>query len=147
MRQYDPKKVTISFAGIELNEHIADGTFASFDPEGTYWTISRGGDGEKTRVRTYNNGGTFTLTLKQGSPVNKKLTIIMDADLASGRGIGVLLVTDPSGNSTLVGNQAFIAGAPSYARGVDEGDITWTILIGNAVVQELGLDAAGEYTP
>ena len=144
MKQYDPKRVSISFAGFNLNEHIADGTFISFEPEGPDYVVEKGGDGEKTRVRTYNDGGRVTLTLKRGSGRNAVLTRLSQADRLTGIGVGLLLINDPSGGSQFIGAQAFIAGTPSFARGTAEGETTWVFEVGTAEVQELGHAEAGE---
>ena len=128
MKQYDPKGVTISWNGINLNEGIAAGTFILASRTSRNWAIVIGGDGEATRVRLNDKSGTVTVTLRQGSASNLALQAILDGDQLLGSALGGLLANDTQGLSLIVATSAFIEGEPDWERSDGEGNVEWVFL-------------------
>ena len=138
MKQYDPKSVTIAWNGVTLNEGIAAGTFILATRTSRDWTMSVGSDGEATRVRSNDETGTITVTLRSGSSTNALLTAILEGDKLSGTALAGLTIKDTQGNSVLIGVNAFIEGVPDFERGDAESNVEWTFLCERLNISHLG---------
>lgn len=128
---YDPKSVIFTFRGVPLTGY-APGTFVTVSRASDGVSLVVGSDGETTRVRSRNRSGTITLTLRAESPSNDVLTAAYLADekgLATGRGPAGL--TDLSGSSVVVSQDAWIQKLPDMGFGDSSGTREWIFATGD----------------
>lgn len=126
MKTYDPKRYVISFAGVDLNKGLADGTFLRISPMTARFTSKSGVDGEVTRTRRHDKRRTGEFTTMQTSDVNARLSAIFaaDTDAPNGEGVGALLVKDLVG-TTVFEATAYIAQDPDLELGPEATTRTW----------------------
>ena len=98
VRSYDPKSVIVSVGGVPISGY-ADGTFIEISRDDVAFTKVVGADGNTSRVKSNNTGGTLTITLQQTSPSNDILSAFAQADELTNSGVVPILVKDLSGNS------------------------------------------------
>lgn len=131
LKTYDPRKFDIVFAGILINEGLADGTFLNISTEGEGFTVKAGVDGEATRTRNHSRIATATITLMQTSEINDRLSALYEADRAAvnGQGVGSFFVQDRGGTTVLESSKAFISNDPDVTLDVEAGTREWTIIL------------------
>ena len=130
MKTYDPKKYDIVFAGVRLNEGLADGTFLKITPMSPRYTSKVGVDGEVVRSRKHDTRRSVEFTLMQTSAINDRLSQIFKSDLASlnGEGVGAFLVQDRNGTTILEGT-AWITQDPDLELAAEAGPRVWKLEI------------------
>lgn len=131
LKTYDPAKHPISFAGILINEGLADGTFLNITTEAPAFTVKVGADGEVTRTRSHNKVAVATVTLMQTSEINKRLSDLYAADRAAtnGQGVGVFRVQDLAGDTNLESAAAFISDDPDVTLETEASTREWTFTL------------------
>lgn len=114
MKTYDPRKFDIVFAGIHLNEGVADGTFVVYSSTTPGFSSKVGVDGEVTRSRQHDRRATVRLTLMQTSEINDRLSAAYEADrqAINGQGVGSFLIRDRSGTTLVEASRAWISDDP-----------------------------------
>lgn len=129
LKTYDPKQYVIVFAGINLNEGLADGTFLTVAPENPGFSKKVGVDGEVTRSRSHDRSATATLTLMQTSDVNDRLSALYNADrdAVNGQGVGTFFVQDLLGNTIGEAAKAYIADEPDMSLEGEASTREWVI--------------------
>jgi len=127
VKTYDPRKYDLIFAGVHLNEGIADGTFLTLSSVGPGFTSKAGVDGEVTRTRMHDTRYTARLVLMQTSEVNDRLSTIYAADRAAtnGQGVGVFFVQDRAGTTVLEAAKAYIADDPDVTLDMEASTREW----------------------
>lgn len=126
MKQYDPKKIVITFGGI-LIQGYADGTFVNAERSEDAFETSVGAGGDVTRVRNNNRTGTVTLTLQSESLTNDLLSAKAAVDEASGRGVGSLFIKDLNGTTLVRAESAWIKKMPGTEYADSGGNREWVI--------------------
>lgn len=126
-QKYNPKRVTGSFIGEVRGRPFAvkfqaymDGEFINADYDEDAVTEHVGSDGQVTLVLNPNKKATLTVTLSQGSPTNRELSLLLpDAD-RNFLPVGVLQFDDLDGNTKVKAPEAWIRhGAPvAYSNAV-----------------------------
>lgn len=131
MKTYDPKKLDIVFAGIHLNEGIAEGTFITITPTTGGFKMKVGADGSVTRVRVHDRTASVKFTLMQSSAVNDRLSALYEADrnAVNGQGVGGFLLQDRSGTTIQEAAKAFISDEPVVTFSGDVESREWTIAL------------------
>lgn len=76
---YDPLLVAMVFGGVPI-VGLAEGTFVKVERNEDDWKDYAGTDGEVVWARQYDKRGTVVFTLKNTSPSNHDLSIIMVTD-------------------------------------------------------------------
>lgn len=104
---YNPKKVAVTFRNQVLTGFMDD-TFVEFSRDEDSFTKHTGADGEVSRAQNANKGAKLTLTLKQTSASNDRLSEFFQQDEISGTGIGILSVVDASGRTVISVPEAWI---------------------------------------
>lgn len=129
MKTYDPKQFDIVFAGILINEGLADGTFLSVEPTTPGFSSKVGADGEVCRARSHDRRATATVTVMQTSEVNDRLSALYEADrdAPNGAGVGAFEVRDRVGTTILTASRAYIANAPTATLELEASTREWTI--------------------
>lgn len=126
---YNPKQVKLSFAGEDVTEGIAPGTFIVVERTVPRNSLSVGPDGDGTNVVDNNRSGTVTLTLRKGSAINTLLTGKMEEAESSGvPSVGELKLTDFSGKSEADSPKAVLQGFPSDSYGDTESTTEWVFI-------------------
>ena len=130
LAKYDPKNVTITFGSLVLNEGIAAGTFVEITREERNSDINIGSDGGGTVVINHNRKTTATVTLRNGSNANTKMSEIVLQDEADNdiKVIETFMVKDFNGDTQVDGPECFIDGPPDVSFGDEEGDTVWNIM-------------------
>lgn len=131
LKTYDPRKFDIVFAGILINEGLADGTFLNISTESEGFTAKVGADGEATRTRNHSRLATATVTLMQTSEINDRLSALYEADRAAvnGQGVGSFFVQDRGGTTVLESSKSFISNDPDVTLDVEAGTREWTFIL------------------
>jgi len=135
---FDPKKVIVIFGGVPIGGY-ADGTFIEISPndeEGFKKVV--GADGEVARSQSNDNTHKVVITLLQSSLSNQHLSIVHNADKASGKGIMPLTITDLNGGSLKHWPQAWIQGDPTEGFGKEIGERQWTFDTGQLAGGNVG---------
>lgn len=129
LKTYDPKQWDIVFAGIPLNEGLADGTFLSISTTTAAFTSKAGPDGEVTRVRQHDRRAQARFTTMQTSEVNDRLSAVLRADRAAtnGQGVGMFFVQDRSGTTVVRSSKAYISDDPDIELAMDATTREWII--------------------
>lgn len=131
MNTYDPNKYDIVFAGINLNEGVADGTVLTIAPVGPGFTSKAGVDGRVTRTRKHDRRYTAKISLMQTSAVNDRLSALYQADrnAENGRGVGAFFVQDRAGTTRFTGAKAYLAQDPEIVIDPEATAREWLIEI------------------
>lgn len=95
---YDPQKVTLSFAGIIVTGFAAD-TFISIERTEDSFSMDVGSQGDVTRVRSRDRTGSVTFTLQAGATVNQLLSSQQQLDELTGAGTGPMQMKDLNGTT------------------------------------------------
>lgn len=136
-KTYDPGLYVLTlFGGIVAG--YADGTFIELARDTDGFTKTIGADGEVSRTRSRNKGGSLKLTLKQTSSSNDVLSAKQALDESGGVGYGAMLLKDLGGSTVASCEQAWIKKLPTVGLGKEEGTREWEIDLG-----ELNLFAGG----
>lgn len=126
MRNYDPKRIVVTFAGI-LVQGYAEGTFVNAERNEDQFELSVGGDGRGTRVRNNNRSGLVTLTLQQTSPTNDLLSFRAQLDELNGLGHGSFMLKDLNGTTLCKAEAAWIRKYPNSEYSDTDAGREWTI--------------------
>lgn len=126
---YDPALHDLIFAGIRLNEGLADGTFIAVEFNAESFTKKVGADGSVTRARMADRSGSITLSLMQTSELNDVLSALHNADrvASNGAGVGALLLQDRGGSTKLQASSAWIAQQPGISLEMEASTRDWVI--------------------
>ena len=128
LRAFDPKKVTVQVAGINIVGFSEDKV--TVERANNAWELTVGCDGESTRVKSNDLSGTITLTLQQTSPSNDFLTTVFYNDQANNEVVQVI-ITDTEGKSKIQANKAWIEKMPEGAYGKTQNDRQWVFRTNN----------------
>lgn len=126
MYQYDPKDISMIFAGINI-QGFADGTFVNVERNEDQFSLAVGAQGEGTRIKNNNRSGRITITLQQSSPSNAELDALATADELSNSGFGPVLVRDNGGQDLHKGEVAWIVKKPAAAYAKELSNREWII--------------------
>lgn len=131
-RIYNSDEVTVSFAGIPIEEPI-DGEFLTITWTSDGFTSTVGANGEVARSKTNDNRATIEIRLMQTSPTNAALSAVWLADknAPGGAGIGGFLVADLNGTSLHTAGNAWIRRSPDVSYANEPGERVWTIEVDN----------------
>jgi len=129
LKTYDPKLYDIVFAGISLNEGLADGTFLTVAPDTPGFSKKVGVDGEVTRSRSHDRSATVTFTCMQTSDVNDRLSALYnsDRDAANGAGVGTFFIQDRAGRTFGEASKAYISDDPDLVLSGEAETREWTL--------------------
>lgn len=140
VKDYDPKKVVCSwtpkdnpYGTILLNEGVAEGTMIQVSRSKRTFAKSIGGDGEGTRIKSNDFSGTVTVTVRNGSELNDKLSTILGGAETTGLGnLGPLGVEDFSGRSLATAPEAYLEGWPDKSYSSEsEDNMDWVLIAHN----------------
>lgn len=123
---YDPKRVTVSVAGIPLGQ-FAKGTFVVVEFEADAYSDEVGAQGEVVRVRSADERGTIKVTLMKASPSNDALSSLAALDRLTGAGVGAAMVKDASGRSIHSAESSWVKRIPSAPYGTEAETVEWEI--------------------
>lgn len=124
LRNYDPAKVYVSFAGISLLG-FADGEFVKVEFAEDRFSMEVGAGGDVTRVRSRNATGSATVTLQAASPINDLLSAVALADARDGSGMGVFQLMDANGTTLVMAPDAWIRKVPDVGYAVEGSTREW----------------------
>lgn len=143
LKTYDPKKVSLKWLGLEMNDDIAEGTFVEVAKGKDAWTMFAGNDGVVVRIMQNDLSGVVSITVRRSSDLNRKLLAIAQADRSTQASVGTLVGSDPSGpgaGSGIVAHDAFILAVPNFARMTnDVGSVVWRFGSSRIDEAELGM--------
>ncbi len=125
LRTYDPVQIAMIFGGPITG--FADGTFVSVEYNEDLFTLLVGSDGEACRSKTNNNSARITFTLGQWSQSNDFLSALMNVDLNSPLGDGIVpfLLKDLSGTTVLAAEKAWLVKPPTIEYAREPGSREW----------------------
>ncbi len=132
IKTVNTKKLDMTLGGI---------IFAGFDDDiveikypDDAWDVVRGADGEVSRANKCVDDLEITVTLKQTSDTNTKLSALHIADKISGAGVLPFSLNDRSGSTTVFADSAFISKSADVTYGNTVKARTWTIRTGPATM-------------
>lgn len=131
VRSFDPKQVVVSF-GAHTFVGYAEGTFIKVARNGNAFEKSRGADGTVDRINKNALDFTVSLTLKQTSPSNAKLSELLLLDQTTNSSVLPLVVKDLGGATLFTAAQAWIAKDPDMELGDSLASREWTFETGPA---------------
>lgn len=126
VRTYDPKEVHIIIGGFEMTG-FADGTFLVIVRDDDAFTKVNGADGETSRAKSNNKGGSATLSLQQTSPSNDILSGIALADELSNSGVVPVIVNDSLGTTVLFSGEGWIKKPAEVTFAKEIGNRDWVL--------------------
>lgn len=127
LRIYDSNAVTVSFAGLPIEEPI-NGEFLRISWTSDAFVTTLGTNGVVTRAPTHDYRATIELELMQTSPSNTFLSGIWTADrnTRGGSGVAAFFVTDLNSIGTLyTAGNAWIRRGPDPSFSNEPGSRTW----------------------
>lgn len=128
VKTIDPHKYRITWGPIIMSGFGDD--VVSIEYPDDLFEVVRGADSEVTRVRKGVEDVQVSVTLKQSSTTNDKLSAAMIADKITGAGVFPLTIADGSGTSLLFADAAFIKKAPTVDLGNSAKDRVWVLHTG-----------------
>jgi len=132
-KTYNPKKVIITFGGVEIKGFTED-SIIEVEPlgEGTKSVI--GCDGGVTRSIDPDTRCKVTVKLKASSSSNDYLSTIYAADQSTGGGILPISMKDLSGTTTFAATQAWVTNYPKVSREKEAKENEWVFETGAATL-------------
>tara|TARA_Y100000593_G_C4163538_1_gene263261 strand:+ start:118 stop:564 length:447 start_codon:yes stop_codon:yes gene_type:complete len=129
LKTYNFNQVHVTFGGVLLEGYGSNGGI-SIEFNEDVWECVVGADGEESRARKNDNGAECTITLMQTSASNDVLQGFLETDIASGRGVYPMTITDFSGRSLYITTAAYIKSRPSgtFNSGVEEREWVFRML-------------------
>ncbi len=129
---YDPRNVAVIINGREI-VGFAEGTFIEGERTTERYSADVGAKGEVTFVRSADDTGTITITLKHNSPSNSYLHELWRQQDELGAEPITILVQDRNfdGDVSVSGSECKIVNLPAFARGDDVEDTEWEFLLAN----------------
>lgn len=132
VRTYDPKKIIVTWGTMTISGW-ADGTFLKIaGSSGDAFEKRHGADGGIDRVNKNVYDYAVTVTLRQTSPLNTKLSLLHTADQLSNLGTMPLTVKDMLGDTLFEAPEAWIAKPPEGEWGDSLGNREWRFDTGPA---------------
>lgn len=128
--QYDPRLVAVIVNGRQI-VGFAEGTFIEGERNTERYSADVGAKGEVTFVRSADDTGTITITLKHNSPSNPYLyELWRQQDDPSAEPI-TILVQDRNfdGDVGIGGSECKIVNLPAFSRGDEIEDAEWEFLV------------------
>jgi hypothetical protein len=125
-RTYDPKQVKV-IVGVAILSGFAEDTMVTVERDEDAFTKMVGVDGETSRAKSNNRGGTAKITLAQTSPSNDLLSGIAVLDEIKSAGVVPFTIKDLSGTSTYVSAYAWVKKLPASEYGKKVGNREWTL--------------------
>ncbi len=123
---YDPKKVIVSFGGVEIGGFGED-SIIKVSPMGDGISSVVGCSGDVVRTISPDNRHEVTLTLLQSSASNDYLSAIYQRDKRVGDGVLPLLIKDLSGRMTFFDSAAWVTKQPEVNRGNTANPNEWVL--------------------
>lgn len=135
VRNYDPNRLVMNFAGIIIDSGYADGTFLSIEQGADDYSVKVGADGEVVRTKMNNATATVTFTLQQTSVANTALAALRTLGRATSNGadVGPLFIQDLNGAALYTASKAWIVGPPGVEFGQESTNREWRILAADLV--------------
>lgn len=134
---YSPSQVSVIFAGINVEDGLAD-PFVSISAAAPQYNAEQGAD-DKSVVRYKTNNRLFTVEigLKGYSKHHAAFSALLAVDDESDNGAGVapFMVKDNNGSSLWATDKAWIMGIPDMAKGATAADVTWQLQFVGAMPQ------------
>lgn len=128
--QYDPRNVAVIVNGVEI-VGFADGTFIEGERSTERYSADVGAKGDVTFVRSADDTGTITITLKHNSPSNAHLLELWRQQDDPNAEPITILVQDRNfdGDVGVSGSQCKIVNLPAFSRGDEVEDSEWQFLV------------------
>lgn len=126
---YASNRINATWNGIKVTEGLGPEDFLTIEPLDVAKTPSFGCDGKMTTSINANKGATITLTVMQGSKVNRKIGAIDAAETLIGgtTNFSVFTVTDSANdlNVFYILNKVVLTERPSVTFGATAGTVQW----------------------
>lgn len=123
---YDPTQIVVIVGGAPM-VGIADGTFVKVTRDEDSFKKYVGADGEVTRARNKNRGGTVEITLSQSSPSNDVLSAFAIAGEMGDGDIVPVMVQDLAGSTLEFAGEAWVKKPADSEYGKDVAGRAWVI--------------------
>lgn len=144
LSQYDPVLVAGTWGGITITDGAVAAEFFSTAQDNMLWTRESDLQGNGTRVKNNNRGGSFQITLSASSQTNNSLWLAyeLDRDANQPNQVYDMILLDRSGSLSVRAENAFIEGVPDVSLGTDRGTRTWTFQCSALIIEGGGHDSA-----
>lgn len=123
---YDPSQVIGHINGNPIVD-VAPGTFIKVERNSDAITLVVGADGSCARVRSADNSGKVTFTVKASSPTNDVLDAMANNDRATGGGVGTFDVIDLLGRTKANAPICWVMKKPAIEFGAELGTREWVL--------------------
>lgn len=122
-KSYDLKNVIFTVGGVPISG-FADGDAVEISDLADVWEAAKGADGEYTRSKVNDEGGTITFNLKYTSDLNEYFNELLEAD-KNGKGVVAIQIIDRLGSTEVFAPACWIKSRPPIAFGRAAGDNVW----------------------
>ena len=136
VKTYDAKKMLVNYGGSPIMG-FTDGDFIEIKASADRWTRKVGADGEVSRSRGNDETSEVTITCSQTSPANSVLTIFLEADRLTGKGILPLTIVDLVSGEDFFWPQAWIKKVPDVKRGKEVQPVAWVFDTGQVIAENI----------
>jgi hypothetical protein len=129
LKNYSGNAVKAQFGVVPLNSGLGEDDFIKITQQNENFTYKGGLDGSGTRSKTLNTYTVVEVSIMQSSDVNILLSAILNADLESDGGSGIMpfAVVDTNGTSKFICAESWIVGPPEKAYGREAELNVWKI--------------------
>ncbi|TDX43704.1 phage structural protein [Orenia marismortui] len=125
MKQYDPKKVSVTVAGFVLTGFGED-TFITGSRSSDKRTTHVSAKGEVTFSKSADDTGEVTFTLKHNSPGNAMLKRLYNSD---DEFQFACVDANIDGDIGVAGSRCVVKTLPDFERGAEVGEVEWNLLV------------------
>ena len=136
-RQYNPKRVAVSWAGINFVGFM-DGTFVSVDMDEDAVTKKVGSQGDTVATLNANLGAGVMVTLLQMSPTNDQLTLKIPDPRRNLLPTGEFQIKDLNGNTLIHAAVAWIKKPPKGDYGKEVTGREWAFDLAEVDTYKIG---------
>ena len=125
MRQYAIDRLEVSWAGLDLKEGAAAGTFLQEARTSQRFSTKPSGTGSLFRAFNPDESGIVTIMVDQESKTHQQLLAISDADQNLRNAVFPMFCHDASNAEKWSYANAFILSPPNESRGVESTTFQW----------------------
>ena len=126
VKTYNPAKVNV-IIDRSFVTGFADDSFIQTEKDEDNYEVYVGSQGEVSRSKKLHPVGRFTVTLKQTSPFNEKLSKLAKSD----RMFPAYVVDRNTQGAIIGGNYGWIEKDADYERSNEVEEVEWTIVVGD----------------
>lgn len=140
MRQYSADTVDLNWAGIDLSEGLAEGTFLQIKRNALDFRLVPDGMGGIVRVPLVDKSGTASLQIDAESRTHQVLVTLSNTDLLTRSVVFPMFVKDRANGEIVVLSKTSIIVKPDFQKGTQMTVYSWEFAFEAEVRQSFNFD-------